>query len=143
MSRRKTISKRRTRFFYAVLFLFLITGSNQPVFLSADDKSSADLKKKDESATAETKETESPEVKREKLRKAADAGDAQAQFYLADSYFFGENLSAPDRTLALYWYKKAAAQGLSQAEFNCGLCYEHGYGVKADIWEAVRFYKLA
>jgi len=67
----------------------------------------------------------------------------EAQFELGSIYFYGDGIVKPEPALAVYWYRKAAEQGLTEAMFNCGLCYEQGFGVKRNAAEAVRFYELA
>jgi hypothetical protein len=44
---------------------------------------------------------------------------------------------------AARWWREAADQGLSQAQFNLGMLYEQGEGVTADYQEAARWYELA
>src|SRR3546814_20785707 len=44
---------------------------------------------------------------------------------------------------AARWWRAAADQGLSQAQFNLGVLYEQGEGVAVDYAEAARWYGLA
>ena len=37
---------------------------------------------------------------------------------------------------AAYWYEKAANQGNAPAQYNLGVCYENGRGVKKDLKKA-------
>ena len=37
----------------------------------------------------------------------------------------------------------AAAQGYPEALYEVAACYEHGYGVTADVAEAIRWYRRA
>ena len=46
-----------------------------------------------------------------------------------------------DYKKALAYYKKAALQGYSEAQYNVGWCYFNGYGVEADQEEAMRLDK--
>ena len=41
------------------------------------------------------------------------------------------------------WYRKAAEQNYAAAQYNLGLCYEHGEGVAADQVEAAKWYRKA
>jgi len=41
---------------------------------------------------------------------------------------------------AVKWYRLAAAQGLPDALYNLGMCYEYGEGVPEDDHEALRLY---
>ena len=50
---------------------------------------------------------------------------------LADLYFFGKGM-AKDEEQAVYWYSKAAEQGIVDAQYNLGVCYYNGEGVAKD-----------
>jgi len=41
------------------------------------------------------------------------------------------------------WYRKAAEQGFAKAQYNLGVKYANGQGVKRDHAEAVRWYRKA
>ena len=65
----------------------------------------------------------------------AQAGDAEAQLYL------GVLLETPNRGVrdpvgATFWCRKAAEEGLSDAQYRPGLMYELGAGVDRDTAEA-------
>jgi TPR repeat protein len=75
-------------------------------------------------------------------RKAAEQGDADAQFRIGVSYYDGEGI-AKDAVEAVKWYRKAAEQGLADAQTNLGNCYYNGEGVAKDAVEAYAFYNLA
>jgi tetratricopeptide (TPR) repeat protein len=51
--------------------------------------------------------------------KAAEQGDAAAQFNLGLMYYFGEGVQQ-DYAEAEKWYRKAAEQGDASAEYNLG-----------------------
>ena len=92
---------------------------------------------------------------------AAEQGVAEAQFalgvILSPGTFEGEPakisllgrknsdpLKVPDDAVAsAYWYRKAAMQGLSSAQYNLAISYHHGRGVPQNLSEAYRYYKLA
>ena len=109
--------------------------------------------------------------------KAAEKGDACAQFVLSLCYNEGYGVS-PDAERSMHWlslsvgqeyalaqnflgvmytyhkenadykkalayYKKAALQGYSEAQYNVGWCYFNGYGVEADQEEAMRWIRKA
>ena len=44
---------------------------------------------------------------------------------------------------AVRWYTKAAAQGDAQAQYNLGICFEHGRSVKQSYETAVHWYTKA
>ncbi len=48
-----------------------------------------------------------------------------------------------DLPLAADWYRKAAEQGNSDAQFNLGAMYEHGVGMPVDYAQAARWYRPA
>ena len=50
---------------------------------------------------------------------------------------------AQDDAEAAKWYRKAAEQGLAQAQLNLGECYRNGEGVDRDASEAVNLYRKA
>ena len=72
-------------------------------------------------------------------RKAAEAGDAQAQFNLGFAYEYGEGV--PQNSIeAVKWYRKSAEQGYARAQSNLGFAYEHGEGVQKDATEALKWH---
>ena len=46
-------------------------------------------------------------------------------------------------TEAAEWYRKAAEQGLAEAQNNLGFMYRNGYGVDQDYSEAIKWYRKA
>jgi hypothetical protein len=76
------------------------------------------------------------------LRKAAERGDAEAQYKLGLAYFEGEGVRQ-DQTEAVKWFRKAAEQGHANAQSNLGAAYFEGDGVKQDRAEAVKWYRKA
>ncbi len=75
-------------------------------------------------------------------RKAADQGEAFAQFNLGVCYHKGIGVDK-DAKEAVRWYRLAADQGHAVAQYYLGSCYDSGYGVKKDEKEAVRWFRLA
>ena len=71
---------------------------------------------------------------------AADAGDAEAQFYLAYCHWFGFGVSK-DWTKAAMWYQLAAEQGHSFAKLQLGYCYFFGLGVAKDEAKAEQLFR--
>ena len=45
--------------------------------------------------------------------------------------------------MAASWSRKAADQGNVEAQYNLGVCYDHGYGVPQDTAQAVSWYRKA
>lgn len=79
--------------------------------------------------------------------KQANAGNAQAQYWLGEANFDGENaLNAPmaaDYAQARTWYDKAAAQQDACAQHAIGWMYDSGEGVVGDMEQAFYWYDLA
>jgi TPR repeat protein len=75
-------------------------------------------------------------------RKAADQGDAAAQFNLALMYANGQGV-AQDYKEAVKWYRKSAEQGVAAAQSNLGLMYSDGTGVLNDNVRAHMWYNVA
>ena len=48
-----------------------------------------------------------------------------------------------DYAEAARWFRKAADQGLAEAQFNLGIMYDGGQGVAQDYAEAVRWFRKA
>jgi TPR repeat protein len=76
------------------------------------------------------------------IRKAAEQGDAGAQFSLGWMYEIGKGVPQ-DYSEAAKWYRKAAEQGLGSAQSNLGVMYKIGKGVPQDYSEAIKWYRKA
>ena len=76
------------------------------------------------------------------LRKAAEQGNADAQYFLGFCYYNGQGVSQ-DYNQAVIWYRKAVERGKSLAQNNLGECYYNGEGVSKDYKQAVSLYKKA
>ena len=74
-----------------------------------------------------------------KYRKAAQQGDAAAQFIMGLVYFDGRGVAQDDRQ-AEAWYRKSAEQGYASAQVNLGLMYFFGRGVSKDDQQAVAWF---
>ena len=73
------------------------------------------------------------------MKKALE-GDAVSSFFVSLGYKFGRHV-ARDEGEDFRWTKRAAEAGHAQAQFNLGVCYEKGTGVRADPVETARWYK--
>ena len=74
--------------------------------------------------------------------RAAEQGDANAQYNLGGMYDNGEGVTENDREAAK-WYRLAAEQGYAKAQFGLGSMYDNGEGVPENDREAVKWYRLA
>ena len=109
----------RTLIGAAALSLIIIAG----VPALADTKAGVDAWNKGDYATAVAE-----------WRKAAIAGDADAQFNLGQAYKLGRGVPV-DLPMAESWYRKAALQGHPQAEDNYGLAlFQDGKRDQAVPW---------
>jgi len=80
----------------------------------------------------------------ESVKKAAEAGDAHAQYSLgADFYIPGEGGADKDYAEAKKWLEKSASQGVTDAYYPLGVLYSFGFGVEKDHKKAVEYYKKA
>ena len=77
------------------------------------------------------------------LRSQAESGNKTAQFHLANRYFYGQDNCPVNRELAVYWFRKAAEQGVPEAQYNYALCLEQGIGINRNIPEAMKYYRLS
>lgn len=68
----------------------------------------------------------------------AERGDAESQMKVALAFDKDENFEE-----AASWYRKAAEQGVSEAQNNLGVMYKDGQGVDQDYNEAARWFLLA
>ncbi|MBI4195661.1 MAG: sel1 repeat family protein [Betaproteobacteria bacterium] len=75
-------------------------------------------------------------------QRAAQAGDAKAQFALATRFEDGRGV---DRSMAqaIPWYRKSADAGLVEAQAYLGVIYDKGRGTKQDDVEAANWYRKA
>jgi len=76
------------------------------------------------------------------LQRSAEAGDAKAQFDLADTYFEGNGVPK-DLPKGMDWLRKSAAQGYAGAEVTLGFLYQNGVQVPKDPHEAAKWYRKA
>jgi len=78
----------------------------------------------------------------DKLKEAAEQGDAESQFKLGQCHQNGRGVKQDDAKAA-QWYRKAAEQRHAGAQFKLGQCYQNGEGVKQDDAEAAKWYRKA
>ena len=62
-------------------------------------------------------------------RKAADQGDAEAQYGLGFMYYQGKGVPH-DYVEAARWYRKAAEQDNAEADYGLGFMYLNGQGFR-------------
>jgi TPR repeat protein len=76
------------------------------------------------------------------FRKAADRGEAEAQFKLALMYEEGRGVARDDRQ-AVKWYLKAAEQDHALAQLRLGKMLFAGRGTNRDNVEAYKWFSIA
>lgn len=89
-------------------------------------------------------------VKRDQIRKACEAGDAERCFDLGERYYLadpGDRHSNPfyihDNAEAAWFFRLACAGGVSDSCFRLGQMHQKGIGVEKSLSEAARFYREA
>ena len=75
-------------------------------------------------------------------RKAAEQGDAYAQYDLGECYLNGHGV-AQDHAEAVKWYYRAAEKSYAHAQDALGFCCENGVAGPTDYTEAVKWYRKA
>lgn len=75
-------------------------------------------------------------------RKAAEKGDAEAQFRLAECYRKGVGTKKSHEE-AVAWYRKAAEQKHAAAQYMLAVCYYKGWGVSKSGKDAAAWYRKA
>ena len=75
--------------------------------------------------------------------RSAEQHYPDAQFNLASVYEIGTANIAKNLRSAFIWYRKAAVQGLRQAQIKVAECYKHSSGVKMSMKRSMVWYKQA
>ncbi|HHD75939.1 MAG TPA: sel1 repeat family protein [Campylobacterales bacterium] len=76
-------------------------------------------------------------------KRAAEQGNARAQFDLGLMYAKGEEGAVKESQLAFKWFHKAARNGHIQAKFYIGMSFANGIGVRQQTELARYWFKLA
>jgi TPR repeat protein len=87
-------------------------------------------------------QNDTPSEEVSKYIKAAEQGDADAQFNLGVMYDKGQGV-AQDYSQAADWYRKAAEQGNANAQYNLGVMYLNGQGAPQDDSQAANWFRKA
>lgn len=82
------------------------------------------------------------EIEMMKCCKAAERGDANAQYRLGSCYSNGDGVET-NKVEAVRWYRMAAEQGIAGAQGSLGMCYANGDGVETNKAEAVKWFRKA
>lgn len=93
-------------------------------------------------ALADTFHMTADELASISYRRAADLGDAQAQYLVAQRYATGTGV-VRDQSAAVSWYKLSAEQGHSEAQSALGVCYLAGVGGAPDFRRALEWLQKA
>uniref|UniRef100_A0A8C5KPH0 DAP3-binding cell death enhancer 1 n=1 Tax=Jaculus jaculus TaxID=51337 RepID=A0A8C5KPH0_JACJA len=67
----------------------------------------------------------------------------QLSVSIAFNFLGTENMRNGDYMAAFSHFQKAADRGYSKAQYNVGLCHEHGRGTPRDLSKAILYYHLA
>jgi localization factor PodJL len=76
------------------------------------------------------------------LQRAAEAGDARAEYELGVRHVTGRGL-ARDTAEGARWFERAAVKGHASAQYNLGVMFERGLGVELNDDVAFYWYRLA
>lgn len=79
---------------------------------------------------------QSYEKAREWYKKAAEQGNSDAQFKLANIYEEGQGVQQSFEK-AVEWYEKAAILGNAEAQLKMGIMYEQGLGIEKNYVKSV------
>ena len=77
-----------------------------------------------------------------RLQRRVDKGDPMAQCQIGCAYEHGRFGMKKNMKRAVQFYGLSAAQGHLGAQFNLGLCFYRGRGVKIDKKKALHYFKL-
>ena len=61
---------------------------------------------------------------------------------MGDCYAEGDGVPK-DLEKAAYWFRKAAKQGLKEAQYALGACYANGEGVRENLRQAAYWFRKA
>lgn len=70
-------------------------------------------------------------------------GSGEAQHDLGALYVAGQGGVTVDYTRAAFWFGKAAANNIANAQYNLGVLYHQGLGTDADVNRAIELYQDA
>ena len=119
----------------AAYFGYLLAPAIQSRWFRATDSSTA-------AAAPELVSTRTVAATPAELQRLADAGDAEAQYWIGIRYATGTNV-AQDYAEAAKWFLRAADQGHVQAQARLGSYYWSGLGVPKDLNKAYFWASLA
>lgn len=107
---------------------------NQEAFRERQERKEAAKQKKEEAEAVERFESSLSEARQ---------GSVWAQYEVASCYALGEGVEQND-SLAIRWYRKAAAGGDAQSQVDLGVFYYNGsYGLEVDYREAFNWFLKA
>ena len=76
-------------------------------------------------------------------QKLADMGKPWFQYYLGNAYIQGHHGLQKSYERAVYWFRRAADQGLTKAQSDLALCYRDGNGVPKCLITARKLFEQA
>ena len=75
----------------------------------------------------------------QQMSKIVEQSSADAQFAFGREYYTGDGKIHKNLKKAMYWYTKAAEQGLAEAQFNLAAMYNFGEGIQKDMEKSVHW----
>ena len=82
-------------------------------------------------------------IDKEKLVKAVENNDAEAQHFLGNLYFFGKGGYEKDYKKAFEWYEKSAKNSFSKAQIALADMYLNGFGTEPNAAKSVEWLNKA
>lgn len=76
----------------------------------------------------------------QKMKMAAEAGSAKAQYRLGFMYLNGQGVQR-DEAEAAKWFRKLAEKGRASAQYHLGVMHHNGQGVRRNIAEALKWFR--
>ena len=73
----------------------------------------------------------------------SEHANAPTSYLIGENYYKGKGFYKQDFAQALKWFRRAAEQGMAEAQYSLGDCYYYANGVKQDYKEAAKWYLMA
>ncbi len=127
---------------YGLLYIVKMAAPSYLENLKPDILAAKSKKKQYEDKKKQYEEQKGQYETAKKYLNEAAAGNAEAQFELANLYAFGQGVTK-DMAEAAKWYRASAEQGFAKAQTSLGICYCGGGGVTHDYAEALKWFKKA
>ena len=109
----------------------------------AAERTAVEARKAAEAREAAAQKAQAAMAAKTPISTESEPIDAEIQNNLGTAFFYGGDGTPQDYSKALYWYQKAADQGLAKAQTNLGFLYANGQGVPKNYAQAAIWYRKA